>query len=60
MEVFCLTSSIWGGLQDVFRNPSHEFKEEILTYSAFLKSCNAHALPNQVEPVIELDPKDRF
>lgn len=30
----------WGQLQDVFRNPTNEFKEEILTFNAFLKSLN--------------------
>ena len=28
----------WGALQDVFRNPTNEFKEEILTFNTFLKA----------------------
>lgn len=34
--------SIWGELRDVFRNPTNEFKEEILTFNVFLKSLNIH------------------
>ena len=30
----------WGQLQDVFRNPTNEFKEEVLTFNALLKSLN--------------------
>jgi hypothetical protein len=31
---------IWGGLQDVFRNPTDEFKEEVLTFNTFLETCD--------------------
>ncbi|MBF0595229.1 MAG: hypothetical protein HQL22_09700 [Candidatus Omnitrophica bacterium] len=32
--------SYLGGLQDVFRNPTNAFKEEVLTYGAFLKEAS--------------------
>lgn len=33
--------SIWGQLQDVFRNPTDEFREEVLTYNTILKTLEA-------------------
>ncbi len=38
---------IWGGLQDVFRNPSNESKQEILTYSALLREINQAPISDQ-------------
>ena len=31
---------IWGGLQDVFRNPTDDFKNDVLSFNTFLKSCD--------------------
>lgn len=47
-----------GGLQDVFRNPSDNFKEEVLTYCSFLKSYNVNMLPSQDDALTEHNPAD--
>ena len=34
------TPGNWGALQDVFRNPTDDFKNEILTFNSFLKGID--------------------